>query len=391
MGFVDDLVSGAGGVRCRLPQGKVLGTGASVVTLAEPTRGVLVTAAHLPWRLALRDEDAGLLRDDSERLARHIFETTFAALDQKTREAFPHTGGRPRTADPTWTPLIELETIAIPGGRALRVLRRIEYRPGCEVIETALLVPTATGTFQISGVAMDRQTGGRESALMFILLGKMPPGGKPSFPSQSEYDDPRHDASFPTHALSRARAFLRELIEKNAVELTAPVPEPEVGRCDFVDGRCTIVPPRRFLRLAPGIIGPKEGVLWFSRVAVSIAETPRLFSVARETQRVLPTYDALAAHAEGTTRDWSNQGVADVEVAAERRPDRRGRPVVALRITYRPGKEPCAASQLWTLGPDGAMYRVTQEAPAYLRPDELMSGVEESFATLRFTGEGEEA
>jgi len=106
---------------------------------------------------------------------------------------------------------------------------------------------------------MDRQTGVRESVLSIIETTRDPGRFSEANPfggmRQSNYDDPRHDAQFPQHCLSRVRAALGALRETWKLEVRARSPEVTAGEHELSDLACAIVPPPRFVR-EPSM-GPK--------------------------------------------------------------------------------------------------------------------------------------
>lgn len=226
--------------------------------------------------------DAELARD-LERHTRALFDSMYAffAANEAAQGERPAFERGPRTADPTWSPLIEHARFAVEGGPALTVLHRMIYQPGSEAVMGHTLVPVADGLFEARWLMHARETGFRES----MLLVQQPPGedGAPQMLSQRAMDDPAHDASFPMHPLSLARAARSWHADKICV--TKPAPRSLTG-ARVIDGLgCTIAPPPRFVLVGVGARGERT-TAEFTRVAFSGAEGVEAFCVSRSAERI---------------------------------------------------------------------------------------------------------
>ncbi len=233
MAFLDELAAGAFGLAATPPaQWTMTAHGDGSAAFVDRERGVGW------WLYFFRDlhldvdpaHDEQLSRDIS-RHARLLFDTLFAqSTDQKRPE--------PRTADASWTPVIEIEREELAGGTALCVLHRMQYEPGRESIMGHTLVPLEQGLFEARWFCREAAaTGYREVAAVL----KSGTGGL--LPQQA-YDDPALDEPFPHHPLSRARAA-KLWHEEAGVRVSAPAPAVPAGEVMLATG-CAITAPPRF-------------------------------------------------------------------------------------------------------------------------------------------------
>lgn len=240
MGLATALRAGIHGIRAHIPPGTEIVTDEpGYLKLYEPARNLEWMLAVRPdLRMDLREAHRDDLRRHAQQYARRMFEDVFVQMRTDTST-------RPRTDDPDWSPLVELEHVTVGPAPGLRVVHRMFYQPGREILLGHLVIPLPDGVFEARVAAGDGNTGYRES----ILLLKHPPTPPAKFHPQSEYDDPRYDANFRDHPLSRVRAALRELHEVWGLEaLTAPTPQVD-GPVDLPHLGCAIVPPPRFVLL----------------------------------------------------------------------------------------------------------------------------------------------
>ncbi|MBK8254797.1 MAG: hypothetical protein IPK82_19320 [Polyangiaceae bacterium] len=134
--------------------------------------------------------------------ARLMFEQVFPVLNADNPKA------EPRTKDPAWSPLVDVEYVTVGGAPALRTIHRMAYQPGREIHLGHVLVPLKRGLFEARVVTTDSFTGGRECVVM-LKTDRDAGAGETTIPPQAQMDDPKYDASFPEHCLSRARAALQ--------------------------------------------------------------------------------------------------------------------------------------------------------------------------------------
>lgn len=97
------------------------------------------------------------LRRDVENHTRFLFDLAFTTTDLPDRSP----GNEPRTSDPTWSPLIEVEPLALDGSPALHVIHRVHYEPG---LETEVPIAEGRGS-RARELRHRRRSGGRRSRL----------------------------------------------------------------------------------------------------------------------------------------------------------------------------------------------------------------------------------
>jgi len=142
---------------------------------------------------------------------------------------------------------VEIEELKL-GGPVLWVLLRTHYASTNEVVEGRWLIPVVDGLVSITVLARDQTTGYRESALW---LTRDPQGvtDPREHPGQAFFDDPAHDAAYPTHPLSRVRAA-RACLEdpaRGALQVRSGSSTTEAPSIESA-----VVPPRRGTRPSSG-------------------------------------------------------------------------------------------------------------------------------------------
>src|SRR4051812_399510 len=192
------LTAGRLGVTWQLPEGaRVLSdeeTHAPLVHDATATTWSVVFFRKCRLNIGLADD-----RDGFRMLAQHYARDMF---DDVFRQR-PHADDRPpRTSDGAWTPLVDFDVVDDGGAPALRLVHRMTYEPGSEVVMGHLLIPLPDGLFEVRIVSegLDRTTGYRESVLaMKAMAASSSP--MPVFLPQAEYDARENDVAFPHHPL----------------------------------------------------------------------------------------------------------------------------------------------------------------------------------------------
>lgn len=244
------------------------------------------------------------LRQALEWPARDMFEALFRAQKRDPEE-------RPRTADASWSPLVDVEHLELDGSPALRTVHRMAYEPGREVIMGHLLVPLQRGLFEARVICQDSFTGLREVALFeaHARSGGAPPDGPPVGLPQAAYDDPRHDAAFPTHALSRTRAALRWLEGEAGLRVLEPPMARQYGEAELPKLGCALRPPPRF------VPDPDSGTS-FHRVSFCGTDGVQRFIVQRYDHPLRPGR-LLDEAVDRARRLHEDAGVENVVVEAE--------------------------------------------------------------------------
>ena len=243
MALLDELERGVRGIRVAMPEHlEVLADGESA-ELIDPELGVQWWLLFFDdLHMDLRREHREGLREGFEWPARTMFE-----------DMYRHSGeaGEPRTADRSWSPLVEVEFLTIDDDPAVRVLHRMMYQPGREMIMGHLLVPVAGGLFEARALTSNggSPTGGREAALTILAVESGADlEALEGTSRQAELDDPAHDEHFPEHPLSRLRAAFRGLVEPPRLEVIDAAPAHPVGRVKLGSPRCSLVPPPGFVK-----------------------------------------------------------------------------------------------------------------------------------------------
>ena len=167
-----------------------------------------------------------------------------------SRERGPEQHARsPRTSDPAWSPLIELERLPVDGGSSLYVLHRMTYEPGLggSLMGPYPPVPSAGGLTETRWITSERgATGTRES---FCIL----TAGIEGRIAQAVFDDPALDAKFPEHPLSLAREARRWRVEQVRIRVLRPAWSDPRAAVDLPDVGYAVVPPPRFSQsIEPG-------------------------------------------------------------------------------------------------------------------------------------------
>jgi hypothetical protein len=198
------------------------------------------------------------LRERIERYARAMFIETFAEMKA---------GGRisddvPRTDDASWSPVLEARLVKVANSPALQLIHRMAYARGLEMILGHTLIPTARGTLEVRWMNNAAYTGARESAVLLA-------SGVEGFLKQQDYDDPKHDDSFPEHPLSMSRRAADWHVDsvKRVVAPAAFAPH-QVVKSD--GGTSTWTLPSRF--------GPGEWPGWFTRLSFCCTDGKDHFS-----------------------------------------------------------------------------------------------------------------
>ena len=134
MGLIESLRDGSLGAEMLFPSGikpkNVQGNAAQTsFQFGSPQGAVAWWVFHFSKvTLDLSDNGWPTLKRDVERHTRALFEETFGSGG--TRSGRRDTG--PRTADPTWSRVVEIERSPLAGGSSLYVLHRMAYEPGSE-------------------------------------------------------------------------------------------------------------------------------------------------------------------------------------------------------------------------------------------------------------------
>jgi len=367
----EDLTTGAFGVRWQTPPTfEWVQNERRVAVARDAERKVTWLVRAYRYRMDIDRANDAPLRADLEQDARRLFELAHATAQAPGFAPMP-----PRTTDPTWSPIIEVEHTSL----GLVVVRRITYQPGNETIVGAVSIPVAGGYVELAAIARAGTTGYRESILMTQLVPNMEPDTP--FPKQSVYDDPQHDATFADHPLSLVRSALRWL-HGAGVEVLAPAapgsPEVVVNAA-----RCVVRPPPRYLLLAPDVLPMSPTLASFTRVTFGDIE-PRLLDVWRlpDTITSRDRGAALVALARDTAEGWRREGATDVhaDVAlATREPHIEATSFIRFRVNGAPK----ASTSRWRVDGDGTVFRVGVSIEPHIPVSTAREQADTTMASLR--------
>lgn len=363
------LRSGEHGLRWCFPEtAEVVEEGERLLVLRDEAAEVMwhVTLSSLPFAL----DDADALRRDLEASAR-------AAFDEAWRPPGPEDPPRiRRTEDPAWSPLIEHATLDVDGGRALRLVRRITYQPGNEIIAGHLVVPTAHGHADVCALARAGLTGVRES-----IVTMMRDDGVPAPGTQAEYDAPALDARFPEHPLTIVRRALAALPDTIAVTDAMEAPPAEAV---LDEAQCALVPPPRYVPVSPAVLhlAPAMRIL----MRCGIGGWRRALEVWRLDDVELPRRGAreqLRRFAEQVVAHWADEGATDIEQRAVATGDFDGQPQIEQWVRMTAGGHPSRSLLRWWIEPDGVVYRIGSSGPTSVPDAEHAADVDALQRTWR--------
>ncbi|MDI1449615.1 hypothetical protein [Polyangium sp. 6x1] len=385
MGFVEELGQGRRGVRFAVPQGfEVSEETDRSVLLVDKARGFSLSLGAFAHRLDLLPAHEALLRRDIERHARELFETCF-------REASPADAkARSRTADASWSPVVEVTPVRLGAARALCMVHRLWYEPGRETLMGHLLVPLARGLFECRVLPpTSRLTGVREAAVAdraTAALAGTDPAAFLRGIDQRASDDPALDASFPRHPLSVARKGLRFLLEEAAIEVLEPDAQTPPGEVVITAAGFSVTPPPRYRLVEKD--PPSRKLASWSRVSFSGTDGIQLLTVSRTGTRLAERNGRkLARIAEDLTRKAVPEGAEAVRVSAVALPDERGRSHAETYHAYAMGASRQQSVFRWFIEPDGEVVMIALGAAMCVPVDELAEDAEAVVRSFRRLGE----
>jgi hypothetical protein len=396
MGFLEDILSGRMGLTLAIPEGLEVSdesdSSAMLVDRAGPMGWQLTLC---PWPIDLNPSHREPLHRDVARYTRELFETYYRTA--------PRPGGSPkdppRTADPGWSPLVDVEHVTLGEARALTVIHRMSYEPGNELLMGHLLVPTDSGTIELRLIAPAEMTGFRESAL---LLNALKEAGSDADPTavmrrlgQRHYDDPTHDKAFPTHPLSAVRAQLRRLVDGSLIKVTRPAAEAPEGEIQDPEKGFAFTPPPRYARSARS---NDEGhyMVQLGRVSFATTDGLSLLTVSRFEDADVPARnrrEQLMKRADRFARGIPD-GSTDVHIEIHALPDRAG---CVRAMSYRRyiDDSPQHTAFFWLASAQGDISVISIGTSQCVPKEELISeaeAVEGSFRLLDTgVGGGDEA
>jgi hypothetical protein len=356
------LELGGTGIQWRAPHGTVVEHSERELVVREDNGlgwHVLVT----PVVFAIAPGEEAALSEDLHASARALFERTWRNNSAKKRP-------RPRTDDITWSPIIDAKLGAIGEGRIARVVRRLSYEPGDELIVGHLMVPVAKGTVEIRVMCHASMTGVRESAVIAKLGGDTPQ-------PQAVYDSREIDPYFPDHPLTRVRAALDAAVQR--LEIVAPAQR--VTEVELREAGCAIEPPVRFT-LAPAVAGSGINVL----MRAGLDDWQRLLDVWRVGRHKLKGRDlkqALVEHADAVVGGWTKEGCTHVVSEAAAIDDYGVCMQIEQYVTFQLGGEAKHTLHRWWIAGDQTLWRIGSGGPRAVARAALQADLEQVQQTFR--------
>jgi hypothetical protein len=367
MSLLDDLRDGSLGVRLQLPdQLESLEQGPTFARWIDRDVLSTVLAIHSPFPLDLSDPRKPTLRAELEAEARRVFLAKHQSLAAE-REAVARP---PRTDDPSWSPIVELDLLERADGRLLRCVSRLSYQPGHELIRGVLCCPLANGHLWLALLHRSAQTGMRESVLTLRL--NLAEGFE--HPGQAFYDDPEHDEAFPQHGLSCVRRGLTRWLSADggALEITCRQPSaPHPGaRITLVASDSSLVPPPGFLHIPHDVMPVASSMSSLARHGLERQPDAMIDVWRLSPEEARPrNMDELIELAEAVARGWEAEGAGNIAVSVE--PRERGERIEArARISFTVNGEAKQNIAQWILDRDGAVFRI---GLSFEPPDEFDS------------------
>jgi hypothetical protein len=388
VGFLDQIQAGELGVRANFGVGiEQLEQAENAALLRDPERRVAWEIAFVPYLLDLREATADELRADVEGEARAAFDATWEQLGAEMNG-----DERPpiRTADPAWSPVVEIDRITLDDAAALRVIHRMSYQPTHEMVIGRVLLPVASGVLSLSASSLSRTTGYRETMRLHAALASRP-GASPEAIGrelgQAGYDDPTYDLLFPDHPLTLVRAALAWLVDAEGAGLTItdPLQSPPPGEVELPAAGCAVRPPSRYLALPQGALPISPTLAVLTRVGLSVT-TPRLLDVWRIEDTVILGADRegqLVRHARKNAADWGGEGATGIDAKVTRLPSKNGRTHARSEIHFTTENGPTQAIALWMVDTDGVLFRLAASGGPWIPKEALLADAEQALHSLR--------
>lgn len=388
MGFRETLTTGECGIRFALPESAEIEAEAPTgIRFVDPERTVSWFIGQSRQVLDVCVEHESILLQEIEEYARADFDSFHAGQSQNPD--IP-----PRTADTTWSPVIESRYMRLGDVSAVLILRRLAYEPGLEIVVGQVLIPLASGMCEITVHQGTSSTGYRESVLMMAAQREHPdehPEALLKQMRQANYDNPRHDVHFAEHPLSLVRAAIAWMLDPDGADLhvTTPATPVDEGEIDLDNVGCAVTPWPRYL-LAPEIMrmmSPTIAV--FSCVVLpdfGVDRGPAMMDVWRHPDMRLSGGDRgeqLKRLAEQTLQEWRAEGATDLEIDVRALSDENGRSQVASYVRFRTASGPTQSAARWFADADGTVFRISAGGPLFLSRDRLFERVDAVAASFR--------
>jgi hypothetical protein len=334
----------------------------------------------LRWRIRWLPTEFAIAAGEEAALSEDVDTSARAAFEARWRQQPRAAGARPRTESGEWSPIVEAKLGAIGPGRLARVVRRLAYEQGDEVVIGHLFIPVEKGTVEIRVMAQSSETGLRENAVATKLGGRQP---------QATYDAREVDPYFPDHPLTRVRAALDGVIGSLEIvtvpDRPAEITLPEPG--------CAVTAPLRFVA-APTVVGSGRGEL----VRLGVDDWQRTIEVWRigrhsgaGQSRLAPalkgkdTHAALVEHANKTAEAWSADGGSNIVSHSAPIDDFGMCLQIQQYVTLDRDDESHHAVYRWWIAGDGTLWRIGETSTAAVDREVLaadVAAVQDSFRRI---------
>jgi hypothetical protein len=304
------------------------------------TELVVYDDTGMRWRIRFLPTVFAIAPGEELALSEDVHLSAVAAFEARWSQQPRAAGARPRTAG-DWTPVVEAKLGTLGEGRVARVVRRLAYEQGDEVVVGHLFIPVEKGTVEIRVMAQSGETGIREQAVAKKYGGRQP---------QATYDARELDTYFPDHPLSRVRGALDAVV--STLEIVSLPERPT----EIVLGEpgCAITPPTRFVAGAP-IPGSGRGEI----VRLGIDDWQRTIEVWRMGRQKFKIgkdlHAALVEHANKSVEATASKSapIDDFGVCLQ----------VQQYATFDRDDEPHHAVYRWWIAGDGTLWRIGEIAP----------------------------
>lgn len=357
------LELGSCGVQWQPPDGAI-GEHTDTQLAVRDDSGLTWRVTFSPVEFAIAQGEEGALSEDLYLSSRAAFELRWAA---KQRAA----NAQPRTASGDWSPVIEAKLGKIGEGRIARVVRRLAYEQGEEVVVGHLFAPVEKGTVEIRISARSGETGAREHAVATKYGGKQ---------AQPVYDQREIDPYFPDHPLTRVRAALDQTVE--TLEIVA-LPGKRPDEVALPEAGAAIKAPVRFTG-APPVPGSGRGEI--VRLGVDgWRRTMHVWRVGRHKFKNKDLHAALVEHADKDAADWSKAGAAEIQSRSAPIDDYGVCMQVQQYVTFERDAFVRHAVQRWWIAGDGTLWRIGTDAPSNVDREVLLeelAAVQDSFRRI---------
>lgn len=346
------LELGSCGAQWQVPEG--------TIAVHTETELVLSDDAGLRWRIRTLPVEFAIAQGEEAALSEDVYISARVAFEARWRQQPRAAGTRPRTEVSDWSPIVEAKLGRIGEGRVARVVRRLAYEQGDEVVVGHLFVPVEKGTVEIRVVAQSGETGVREAAVTKKYGGRQP---------QATYDARELDAYFPEHPLARVRAALDGVV--GSLDIVALPERP--AEFALLEPGCAVAAPPRFVA-APAVGGSGRGEL----VRVGVDDWQRTIEVWRFGRHKFKGRDmhaALVEHADKTAESWAKDGAGDIASHSHAIDDYGVCLQIGQYVTYEREGEALHAFYRWWIAGDGTLWRIGETASQLVDRENLADDV----------------